>query len=105
MKPCCDDQNLSVTLSEINPNNTAAETKTWLASLCLSEPFEHFKLLKDKPYGFLRFLSRENACKFFKKYGNSKLDESRNTRLLGSIDWNRQPISYDIPSHQKAPNP
>lgn len=49
MKPCCDDQNLSVTLSEINPNNTAAETKTWLASLCLSEPFEHFKLLKDKP--------------------------------------------------------
>lgn len=55
-------------------------------------------------YGFLHFSSRENACRFFKKYGNSKLDKRRNTRVLGSIDWNRQPISYDIPSHPQAPN-
>lgn len=24
---------------------------------------------------------------------------------MGFIDWNRQPISYDIPSHPQAPNP
>ncbi|EIE87214.1 hypothetical protein RO3G_11925 [Rhizopus delemar RA 99-880] len=80
MKPCCNNRNLTFTLSEINPNNTAAKIETWLRSLCLSEPSEHFKILKDK---------QENACRFFKKYGNN---------------WNRQPISYDIPSHPQAPN-
>lgn len=48
MRQFCTDRKLAVTLTEINPIDTAENTETWLRSLNLDEPFEHYKPLKDK---------------------------------------------------------
>ncbi|KAI7903958.1 uncharacterized protein BX663DRAFT_432901 [Cokeromyces recurvatus] len=96
MEICCTDRNLSVTLTEINCNDLANSIESWLRNLNLAVPFQHFKFLKDKP---------ENACRFFQRYGNKKLDEGKNTRVLASIDWNKRPISYEIPLNIPVSNP
>jgi hypothetical protein len=48
MRQCCTDRNPSVTLTEINPIDSAENVDAWLRSLNLDEPFEHYKPLKDK---------------------------------------------------------
>lgn len=48
---------------------------------------------------------RYDACRFFQKYGNKKLGIGKYVRVMGSIDWNRNPISYVIGSNPSVSNP
>ncbi|KAI7895894.1 uncharacterized protein EV154DRAFT_535939 [Mucor mucedo] len=98
MRPCCTDRNLSVTLTEINPADTAENVETWLRGLNLDEPFEHFKSIKDK---------RDDACRFFRRYGDKKLEEGRDptsSNEVVSLQADIEDLKSKIYEHKAAIN-